>query len=75
MNQSTSKLIILLGLGLVFIGLVLYFTNGKLDWIGNLPGDIRIEGERTKVYIPITTMILFSILASVAMWLYRYFQS
>ena len=71
MNQSTAKIMIFLGIGLVILGLIFYLAGDKLNWIGNLPGDIKIEGENTKVYFPISTMILLSILMSVAMWLYK----
>lgn len=48
---------------LVFLGL--------FDWFGRLPGDIRIEGERTRIYFPITSMILISIVLSAALLIGR----
>ena len=32
---------------------------------GNLPGDIRIEGERGTILIPLATMIVLSIVLTV----------
>ena len=64
MEQNTAKYFILIGLGIVVIGILFYFLGDKLKWIGNLPGDIRIENENTKIYFPITTMILISIIGS-----------
>ena len=54
--------LLLLGLGalLAVAGLVIYW--GGVSWFGRLPGDIRYESESTRVYIPITSMILLSIL-------------
>lgn len=69
--MQAGKYIIFLGLIIVFIGIIYYFFGDKLGWIGRLPGDIRFETENTKVFFPITTMILFSILFSVVMWLIR----
>jgi hypothetical protein len=39
--------------------------------IGRLPGDIIIDKPGLKVYIPITTMILVSVIVSVILWLLR----
>ncbi|HQF71942.1 MAG TPA: DUF2905 domain-containing protein [Promineifilum sp.] len=36
-------------------------------WLGRLPGDIRIEGEHTRVFIPITTMILLSVIGTIVL--------
>ena len=38
---------------------------GLLSWFGNLPGDIRIQNERTMVFVPITSMIVLSVVGSV----------
>lgn len=67
MSPQLGKYIIVLGLVIVFIGVVFYFWGDKLHWIGRLPGDIRIEKENFRFYFPITTMILFSILLTVIM--------
>lgn len=61
MDQSTGKYIIIIGLGVIIIGLLVYFLHDKLNWIGRLPGDIRIERENFRFYFPIVTMILFSL--------------
>ncbi len=55
-----------LGALLLVAGALVRFFPGAFSWFGNLPGDIRIEGENTKVFIPLTSMILVSILLSVA---------
>lgn len=61
MNSDTGKWIIVIGLGVVIAGLLIYFFHDKLQWIGRLPGDIRIERENFRFYFPITTMILVSV--------------
>ncbi len=73
MEQNTAKYIILAGLALVVIGVLFYFLGDKLKWIGNLPGDIKIDNENTKIYFPITTMILVSIVGSILLNLVRKF--
>jgi len=68
-----AKLIIYIGITLILIGVIWHFFGDKLSWIGNLPGDIKIDNGNTKIFFPITTMILFSILLSFIMWLIRRF--
>jgi hypothetical protein len=64
MDSNAGKYIILAGCLVVIIGVIIYFFHDKLHWIGRLPGDIRIERENFSFYFPITTMILFSLVAT-----------
>lgn len=61
MNSATGKYIILIGAIIIIAGVIIYFFHDKLNWLGKLPGDIRIEKENFKFYFPITTMIILSI--------------
>jgi len=61
-DQNTAKYIICFGAVIVIAGLLIYFFHDKLTWIGRLPGDIRIEKENFRFYLPVTTMILFSLI-------------
>jgi len=72
-NPETGKYLIIIGLLIVAAGVILYFFHDKLQWIGRLPGDIRIERENTRIYFPVTTMILFSLLLSLLIRLFRKF--
>ncbi len=60
-----ARWIIILGVLLVVIGVLLHFIPGLFKWFGKLPGDIRIEGENTKVFIPIATMLIISIVLTI----------
>ncbi len=73
MNTTIGKYLIIIGLFVVVIGLLIYFLGDKLSWIGRLPGDIRIEKENLRIFIPITTMILVSILLTVIIALIKKF--
>lgn len=65
-------MLIVIGLTIMVLGLLAHF--GALSWLGHLPGDIRIEGEHSRVYIPITTMLLVSVVLTLwAMLLRRFF--
>ncbi|MCF6207538.1 MAG: DUF2905 domain-containing protein [Sulfurovum sp.] len=59
--------LIYIGIGLILAGVAYKF--GLLSWFGNLHGDIKYKGEHTFVFIPITSMLLVSILLSIVMWL------
>jgi hypothetical protein len=62
---------ILAGLLLVAVGLILRYAPWLLNWFGKLPGDIHYEGEHSRVYIPLTSSILLSILLSIVISLLR----
>jgi uncharacterized membrane protein len=66
-----GKILIFAGIILIIAGLVIYFAEGKLGWIGHLPGDIRVEKENMKFYFPITTMVLLSVVLSLVLWIIR----
>lgn len=69
--MQIGKYIMLFGVLIFIVGLIWYFWGDKLSWIGRLPGDIRIEKGNTKIFFPITTMILLSVLISVIQLIIR----
>jgi hypothetical protein len=71
--EKAGKLIIVAGAAIIVIGVLIYFLGDKMNWMGRLPGDIRIERENFKFYFPLTTMVLVSILLSLVLWLVRKF--
>jgi hypothetical protein len=74
MHQETGKYLLIAGIVLLVLGTVVYFFSDKLNLIGKLPGDIRLEGEKGSFYFPITTCILLSILLTLLLKLYHYFM-
>ncbi|MDP2629194.1 MAG: DUF2905 domain-containing protein [Candidatus Harrisonbacteria bacterium] len=56
-----AKIFIIIGIVFIVLGPA---WAGKLGPFGRLPGDILIERENFKVYIPIVSMLLLSILIS-----------
>ena len=74
MNSGTGKIIIIIGVVIVLAGVLVYFFHDKLNWIGRLPGDVRIEKENFRFYFPITTLIVLSLLLTlVAQIIKRFF--
>lgn len=57
--------LIWIGLGIAAVGVLARF--GMLSWFGNLPGDIRIENEHSTVFVPITSMIVISVVGSIVL--------
>lgn len=66
-----ARWIIITGLVLIVIGIILYYAPWFLKWFGKLPGDIHIGTDRYKIFIPIVTMILISIILTVIINLFR----
>jgi hypothetical protein len=61
----------LIALGIIFLTAgLLWPWLGKLP-IGRLPGDIVIDRPNLKIYIPITTMIIISIIISLIARFFR----
>ncbi len=43
----------------------MHTAPGLINWFGRLPGDIRIESGQTNIFVPITSMVLISIVLTV----------
>jgi hypothetical protein len=59
---ALGKLLVALGVVLVLVGLVINYAPGLINWFGKLPGDIRIEDQHRFVFIPLTSMLVISII-------------
>ena len=47
--------------GVILLVLGVLANSGLLSWFGRLPGDIRVERDGMRFYVPITTMLVISI--------------
>jgi hypothetical protein len=70
-NPGPGPLLVGLGVALILMGLL--FWSGSLSWFGRLPGDIRIERESVRVYVPLTSMLILSMVVSLVLYLVRRF--
>jgi hypothetical protein len=52
MNSETGKWLMMAGGFMLLAGLIIFFFHDKLNWLGKLPGDIRVENENVKFYFP-----------------------
>ncbi|WP_460893220.1 DUF2905 domain-containing protein [Rufibacter soli] len=71
--QPLGKYLVIIGAAIVLLGLVLWLAGPRLDWFGRLSGDIRVERPGFRFYAPLTSMLLVSLLLSLALWLLRRF--
>ncbi|MFI3118466.1 MAG: DUF2905 domain-containing protein [Methylococcaceae bacterium] len=60
--MAFGKLLAVIGVILMIVGLVINYTPWLVSWFGKLPGDIRIEDEKRFVFIPLTSMIVVSLI-------------
>ncbi len=66
-SRSLGLLLIVLGVLIALVGMGVY---GRLfSWFGRLPGDIRIQGEHGVLYVPLTSMMIISLVLSLALWI------
>jgi hypothetical protein len=70
-SYPAGPALVLVGLAIVVIGLLVWW--GGFGWFGRLPGDIRIERETVRIYIPLVSMLVISIVLSLLLSLIRRF--
>lgn len=67
--------LVLVGLAIAAVGGLLLVAPRAFGWFGHLPGDLRFESARGRVFVPITSMIVVSVvltlLANGVAWLLR----
>ena len=68
--QPLGRLLIVAGLVLAGLG-VLLSLGGRIPGLGRLPGDIIIERGSFRLYLPLATSILLSLLLTGVLWLLR----
>lgn len=70
-----GNLLMVIGAGVLVVGALVRFFPGLFSWFGHLPGDIRIEGESSRTFIPITSMIIASVVLTIVVnvigWILR----
>ncbi|HLT80979.1 MAG TPA: DUF2905 domain-containing protein [Cyclobacteriaceae bacterium] len=71
--MGIGKILMIVGGVLLIAGLIFHYSE-KLSWFGRLPGDILVERENFRLYIPITTSILISILLTLILYIVNRFR-
>jgi hypothetical protein len=66
-----ARWFVVAGIILILVGAILHFAPGILNWFGKLPGDINIRSEGSRVFIPITSMIIVSVVLTIVLNLFN----
>jgi hypothetical protein len=61
-SRDIGLLVIGGGVALIVVGVLIWL--GWMSWFGRLPGDIRYESDTTRIYAPIVSMLLISVVLS-----------
>lgn len=69
--SNFQKILIIAGIILLILGFLWPWVS-KLP-IGRLPGDIVVNKPNFKLYIPITSMLIISLILSLILWLIKKF--
>jgi hypothetical protein len=68
--MDMGKLLITVGMITVLAGVIITYMPNLFSWFGRLPFDIRIENENSSVFIPITSMLVISLILTILMNLF-----
>ena len=64
-----GPILIVLGLAVALVGLLVW--TGALSWFGRLPGDIHVDRDGFELWLPITSMLLVSVVLSLVLYLLK----
>lgn len=75
MKNKMGHWLIITGIILLIAGIILLYFPGLIKWFGNLPGDINIRKEGTRIFFPVTSLVLISIILTLIVNLIRYLKN
>ena len=70
MGRNVGPVVVVVGILVVAIGVLIWV--GGFSWFGRLPGDVRIERGNVRVYIPLVSMLLVSVVATLLLSVVRH---
>lgn len=73
MRAEIAKFLMIIGAVVFVVGLIVLVAP-KIPWIGRLPGDIDIKGKNFRIYFPIITCIILSVLLTILLNLINIFR-
>lgn len=71
--MEMAKFLMLIGTIIFAVGFIVLVAP-KIPWLGRLPGDIDFKGKNFRVYFPIATCIILSILLTILLNLINFFR-
>ena len=66
-----AKWLMIIGAVILATGALLHFAPWALNWFGQLPGDIRVETSHGEIFIPVTSMLIISIVLTVLLYFFK----
>lgn len=70
--EQIAKVIIIIGLVIISAGIMI-FLLGKVG-LFKLPGDIRFQSKNFKLYFPLASSVIISIVLTLILWLISYLK-
>lgn len=70
--SEIGRLLVIVGAGMLVLGAAIWLL-ARLGFRG-LPGDVRIETDHVRIYIPIFTSFLLSALLTAGLWLWQWLK-
>lgn len=67
-----AKWFIIIGLLFIALGLLFHFMPWTVNWFGKLPGDIDVKLENGNIFIPVTSMMIISILFTLILHFFKH---
>jgi hypothetical protein len=64
--QPIGRLLIIAGVVLAVIGIV-FVLGPRIPMLGRLPGDVHFESGNVRVFLPLGTMLLLSLILTVVL--------
>ncbi len=68
--NDLGKFLVIAGLLLAAAGVVVWTGFGR-GWLGRLPGDVHYTKGHFRLYFPLATCLLVSVLLTLLFWLFR----
>ena len=59
------------GVGVLLVSVGVLAWGGLLGWFGRLPGDLRIERDSVRIYVPIASLLIVSAVLTLILQLIR----
>tara|TARA_Y100001936_G_C16080535_1_gene677420 strand:- start:1425 stop:1646 length:222 start_codon:yes stop_codon:yes gene_type:complete len=69
--KEFGKWLFFIGIFTSLAGLIVYYFNSSFNWLGKLPGDIRLGNGNVRFYFPVTTLIIINVLIFIFIRIYN----
>ena len=70
--QQFGRWLIFAGITIILLGAIVIIL-GRID-LFKLPGDFEFSSKNWRIYIPIASCIIISIILTIILWLINYFR-